>query len=264
MTKDKIGIFSWFGYIMPIEERLRMIKDCGFTGVAIWWEDEEGLTISKKEQIPELVEKLGLHIENIHAPFCSSNDLWSSDESIRREVVNKHIQWIKDCSKFNIPLMVMHISEGFEIKEPNNMGVKSLGEIVEAAEEYGVKVAIENTDDNALIHYILSNLASPSIGLCFDTSHNEIASNRGINLLKLYGNRLFATHISDNDGLKDRHWTPFDGNINWNKIKEDFPKGYNGYLSMEICAGDEDKKSSPEEYMKKAYDRIIKLRDLLF
>lgn len=262
VTKDNIGVFSWFGYIMPLEERLSIIKNSGFNAVAIWWEDEEGDVIIKKEEIPRLVKKAGLFIENIHAPFCDINSLWSENENLRREIVEKHIQWLKDCKEFNIPVMVMHISEDFKVKEPNNIGLESMREIVNAAEECGVKVAIENTDNNALISYILENLNSKSLGLCFDTSHNEISHNNEINLLKNYGDRLFATHISDNDGLKDRHWVPFDGTINWKEFTKDFPKDYKGCFSLEICAGTKDKTLSPEDYMTKAYKRIGNLKNL--
>lgn len=32
----KSGIFSWFGFPIPMEERLRMIKDAGFDSVLLW------------------------------------------------------------------------------------------------------------------------------------------------------------------------------------------------------------------------------------
>lgn len=37
-NKSNIGIFSWFGYVMPMKERLELIKKAGFDGVTIWWE----------------------------------------------------------------------------------------------------------------------------------------------------------------------------------------------------------------------------------
>lgn len=266
MTKDGLhmGIFSWFGFVMPLEQRLKLIKDAGFNSVSIWWEDEEGDWPVKKEDIPRLVKENGLEFENIHAPFSSCNGFWSGDKNLRDSIVKKHIGYIEECSKFHIPLMVMHVTEDFGLKETNSYGIESIKEIVEAGEKNGVKVAIENTDDNFSIHYLLSNIKSPNLGLCFDSSHNTIAMNREINLLKLHGDRLFATHISDSDGLKDRHWLPYDGNIEWKEIKKYFPvDNYNGYLSMEVFVKAEDKHTTPEKFLNIAYERISKLNKYL-
>lgn len=244
MTKDELnlGIFSWFGFIMPLRERLRLIKKVGFKGVSIWWEDEEGDFPVKKEDIPRLVSSYELEFENIHAPFSNCSEFWSDNREVREKIVNKHIQWIKECREFAIPLMVMHVTEDFKLSQPNKYGIDSIEKIAKAAEENNVKVAIENTDNKEFIHYLLSNINSPNLGLCFDSSHNAICLGKEIDLLKLYGHRLFTTHISDNDGIADRHWIPYEGNIDWEKIKESFPlDSYNKYISMEVFTKEEDK-----------------------
>lgn len=260
----QLGIFSWFGFIMPIQERLKLIKEAGFDSTAIWWEDEEGDRIIRKEEFPKLVKDSGLIFENIHAPFLNCNMLWSEDEDLRKTIVKKHVKLIEDCAKYEIPIMVMHVSEGFLLKKPNKLGIKSIQEIIKEAENNNVKIAIENTDNNLFIDFALKNIHSPNLGFCFDSSHNEISRNNDINLLKRYGNRLLALHISDNDGLKDRHWVPYEGNIDWAKIKRDFPmETYKGHLSMEIFTKDEDEIKSPEEFLSKAYKNVCKLRDYL-
>lgn len=266
MTKDKlkIGIFSWFGFVMPLEERLRLIKKTGFNAVSIWWEDEEGDWPIKKENIPRIVKNSGLEIENIHAPFSKCNGFWSKDKNLRDDIVKKHITYIEECKEFNIPIMVMHVTEDFGLKETNSYGIESIEKIVEAGEKNGVRVAIENTDNNFSIHYLLSHIKSSYLGLCFDSSHNTIALNKEINLLKLYGDRLFSTHISDSDGVKDRHWLPYDGSIDWEEIKKYFPvDNYNGYLSMEVFKRGEHGDITPEEFLRRAYERITKLNKYL-
>ncbi|KGI38116.1 sugar phosphate isomerase/epimerase family protein [Clostridium tetani] len=260
----KLGIFSWFGFIMPIQERLKLIKEAGFDSTAIWWEDEEGDRVVKKEEFPKLVKDSGLIFENIHAPFLNCNMLWSEDEDLRKTTVRKHVQLIEDCAKYEIPIMVMHISEGFLLKTPNELGIRSIRQIIKEAENNNVKIAIENTDNNLFIDYALKNIHSPNLGFCFDTSHNEISDRNDINLLKEYRDRLFTLHISDNDGLKDRHWIPYQGNINWAKMKNNFPiETYKGHLSMEVFTKEEDKNKSAEEFLSKAYKNVCKLRSYL-
>ncbi len=33
----KFGIFAWFSYPLPIEDRLQMIKQAGFDATSLWW-----------------------------------------------------------------------------------------------------------------------------------------------------------------------------------------------------------------------------------
>ena len=36
----KYSMFSWFGYFMPFEDRIKVIADAGFDAAMISWEDE--------------------------------------------------------------------------------------------------------------------------------------------------------------------------------------------------------------------------------
>jgi len=54
-TATKIpGIFSWFGYDLPIIERFTAIKNASFTNVSIWLGKEEESV--QKNNLKELVE----------------------------------------------------------------------------------------------------------------------------------------------------------------------------------------------------------------
>ncbi|WP_125154337.1 sugar phosphate isomerase/epimerase family protein [Clostridium rectalis] len=258
-----VGIFSWFGYMMPLPERLKLIKEVGFDSVIIWWEDELGDKVIKKEDMPKMVEDFGLKFENIHAPFCGCNDIWGKDKDAKKKFVENNIRWIEDCKKYNIDTMVMHVTELCKIKKPNDSGLECVEKIVKAAEKNNIKLAIENTDSSFIVNYILSNIHSDNLGLCFDTSHFNICKswfNEYTNLLKLYPNKLFATHISDNDGDNDRHWVPFDGIIEWKEIKDTFPlRSFKESLCLEVVKGEQDKFKNPKEFLEKAYSRISKL-----
>lgn len=256
-NKSNIGIFSWFGYVMPMKERLELIKKAGFDGVTIWWEDETGYNEGKKENFPKLVKENGLVFENIHAPFTNPNFLWSSFEFERQREINKYIEWIEDCARYDIPMMVMHVVEGSNHPEPNKYGIQSIREIVKRAEEFGVKIAVENTFAMSNLPYIFNRIESKNLVMCYDSSHDMLHEN-SLDLLKAYGSRLGATHISDNDGLKDRHWLPGNGNIDWNKIGCSFPtKTYKGYITLEVYPTQEEMQMPPEDFLNKAYQRAL-------
>lgn len=51
----KLGIFSWFGFVMPLRKRLELIKNAGFDVTSLWWEDEEGNPPTRKDEMPRMV-----------------------------------------------------------------------------------------------------------------------------------------------------------------------------------------------------------------
>lgn len=237
----KYGIFSWFGFVMPLSKRLELIKRAGFGSTSLWWEDEEGNYSIKKTHMPKMVSNFGLTLDNIHTPFCNSNDLWSEYFSVRSKIIKQYLTWLEDCAKFNIPIMVMHIMEGDIVPKLNKYGIESISYLTRKAQELNVKIALENTKFADGITFILSEIKSDYLGLCYDSSHARL--NKDEFLLKDFGHRLITCHISDSDGQEDRHWLPGNGEINWKDFYSSFPKeSYSGNLILEVCPTDDEKK----------------------
>lgn len=258
-----LGIFSWFGYVLPFEERIRLIKEAGFTATSIWWEDEDTPWPIKKENMPKLVRNMGLLVENIHVPFNESGALWSEQESVRSRIIQNHLQWLNACANHQIPIMVMHLTEEGNHPAPNAYGLESMLQLVKVAEELGVTIAIENTLRTDNIPYILDKIQSKYLGFCYDSSHYNLTDKQDFHLLDNYGGRLVTTHLSDNDGLKDRHWLPGQGSIDWIKLTNHFPEGYRGCLTLEAYPMHEEHEDSPQRFLQKAYQRVAKVRDLI-
>ena len=93
-------------------------------------------------------------------------------------------------------------------------------------------------------------------------------------MMELYGSRMLCTHIHDNRGVTcpgdidyrdDLHWLPFDGIITWEWVAKNLKAtGYSGPLTLEIgCGRKEYREKSFEEYIKDAYDRAVKLREII-
>ncbi len=254
----KYGIFSWFGFVMPLSERLELIKKAGFDSTCLWWEDEEGAYPVKKTDMPKMVRDFGLSLDNIHTPFCNSNDLWSESLSARSEIVKQYLGWLEDCARFDIPIMVMHIMEGDILPELSSNGIESMSYLVKKAEELRVKIAVENTKFADGVDFILSEIESEYLGLCYDSSHGRLHGCEF--LLKDFGRRLITCHISDNDGEMDRHWLPGNGIIDWKEFCESFPKKhYLGNLMLEVYPTGDEIKGGPAEFLNKAFKSISAL-----
>jgi sugar phosphate isomerase/epimerase len=258
-TKHQLGIFSWFGFVLPLPERLRLIKEAGFQATTLWWEDEYGTYATKKEYMPQMVRDAGLFLENIHVPYNDCDDLWSEHKSTRDAIVNKCIGWLKDCARFHIPIMVMHITDSMRLPSPHQygqFGLDSIGRLLKVGEDLGVVLALENTGREDYIFFVLSELGSDYLGFCYDSSHNRIYGNNRIDLLEKVAHHIITTHLSDNDGIKDRHWIPGEGVIDWPRVASIFSQiQYDKYLTLEVYPTESQLKKTPEYFLAQAYQR---------
>ncbi len=100
--------------------------------------------------------------------------------------------------------------------------------VVEYAREKGVRICIENmpsereSADNHLYGSCALNISSLAeklnCGVCWDTGHANISGYKQSEQLATIGNRLEILHIHDNDGSRDSHLPPFDGNVDWEDV----------------------------------------------
>lgn len=266
VTKHQLGIFSWFGFVLPLPERLRLIKNAGFDATTLWWEDEYGPAAIKKEIMPYMVKESGLILENIHIPYDSCDDLWNEHKPVRNAIVDKYIGWLNDCARYNIPIMVMHLTDSLNLPSPNQYGqhgLECISILTKVAENLGISIAIENTGREDYIHFVLSEIHSKYLGFCYDSSHNRIYSNNDLTLLKKLNHRIITTHLSDNDGCKDCHWLPGEGIIDWEKLMSFFSLDkYQDFLTLEVYPTEQQLRETPETFLSQAYKSAAWIRDL--
>ena len=80
-----------------------------------------------------------------------------------------------------------------------------------------------------------------------------------------FGEKLYYLHLNDNNGEKDQHLIPFNGNINWNKLmKEIFKYNNNIGLTLEVRSSEEIRSNYNErEYLELCYNSLTKLQSIL-
>jgi L-ribulose-5-phosphate 3-epimerase len=90
-----------------------------------------------------------------------------------------------------------------------------------------------NKDYIRLFLDLIDALNHPLFGACWDTGHANEQGLKQQAMVEL-GSRLKAMHINDNDGIRDQHLLPYQGNINWASVVQSLKAiGYEGAFTYE-------------------------------
>lgn len=248
----KYGIFHWFGYVLPIEERFKLIKQSGYDYVMLWWEDEVyPHTFSRKEFI-KMLNYYDLNLDNVHLPFDNVNNLWSEDRTARNNEIKVINNWLNECKDCGAEYVVMHNTQGTNHSFNHSFGYDSHKSIIKEAENIGIKVAFENTQMFSYTDFLLNEINSPNMGFCYDSSHDFVNGGSLGEILNKWKDKLIAVHLSDNDGLCDRHWIPGKGHVQWNNIIDIIKQSDIKSYSMETYPYEEEKSLQPYDFLIKA------------
>ncbi len=260
---------------MAPADQIELYHRTGFEGFFSGW--GELSTFRKK------ADELGMYYQSVHGPFHKAADFWKGGEAAEAAVAEL-IACVEDCARVEVPIMVSHVFIGFDIPgAPNAVGVENYGKVCQRAKELGVQIAFENTEGEEYLAAVmtLSDAYPDTVGFCWDTGH-EMCYNYGKDMLALYGDRLIATHINDNLGVRDfggkitwvddLHLLPFDGIGDWQNAADRLNRcGYDGYLTFELNIGSKPNRHEndkymamePEAYVAEAYNRACRIATLV-
>jgi len=258
IKKKRFGIFIWFGYRIPISERVQLIKECGFETVLHWWDDSflDTEMYTKEEQV-HIIRNQGLYIENAHLQFTDVNKLWF-DTLDGQSVLDSYLSDIDGLAKYEIPVAVIHLTNGQTSPPVSDIGMFRIQKLVEKAEKCGTKIALENVRDTHILCRVLDIIESPMLGLCYDSGHDYIWSPTPYTLLEKFKDRLFAVHLHDNMGQNDDHLAPGTGQINWDIIRTGIENSiYTGSYTLEADSMIIPESRTPQEHLKLYYNSVV-------
>lgn len=264
------------GFDVPTEKQIRLIKKAGFDG---FFTETESLENLKK--YASVAKEENLIYQSIHAPFGKMHVMWEGTEEEAEEVTDELKKCVDLCEEVGVELLVCHVIIGMERCTPNDEGAERFRRFCLYAKEKGVRIAFENTEGEEYLAAVLEKCRDLSnVGFCFDSGH-EMCYNFSRDMLGLYGDRLFATHLNDNLGMKDTavktwyddlHLLPFDGIADWKNVAERLKKSTCPQcLTFEITvtgkpernAHDKYKNMTFSEYTAEAYKRAEKFKNFL-
>ena len=256
----KLGVFLWFGYRIPIPERVRIIRETGFETVLHWWDDSfievEGFT---REEQAGLIRDAGLSIENAHLQYDQVNNIWL-DTNDGKAIFERYLSDIDGLAKYEIPVAVFHHSSGNTPPPISDIGMYRFQKLVERGEKRGVRIAVENVRNPHILNHILDEINSPMLGLCYDSGHDLIWSPRPYELLDKYSDRIFAVHLHDNMGHDDDHLAPGTGKINWDIVLAGIARSsYVGSYTLESDSQEIPPSRTPQEHLKMHFESVAVL-----
>ena len=273
MYKQKLCLGIMASLPETPEEQVKLIKAAGFEGVFAEWSAPGCL-----DSVVKVIKEEGLIFQSVHAPFGRSADMWCEDEENAEVAVNELIACLDDCKKLGAPIMLVHAFIGFTEHNPTPRGVERVANVVKAAEDWGVKIAFENTEGEEYLDTLMEAFKdNETVGFCWDTGH-EMCYNRHRDMLSSYGHRLIATHINDNLGISradgeifwtdDLHLLPFDGIADWDDIAARLDRcGFTDIMTFELTVkskpsrfeNDKYAAMSSKQYLAEAYSRACRV-----
>lgn len=203
------------------------------------------------------LKKANITVDNFHAPFKGQNCIWEASEA-GDEMLTRFLESVDICVKYGVKLMVAHVSNGRPMPPISKVGLDRFDRFMAYAKEKGVTIAYESHRYVENVRYIMERY--PEAGFCLDNGHED-AFTPGIRYMPMWGHRLVATHISDNEyvGDSDMHMLPFDGHIDFEQTAREIAAcGYDGTLMLEVKPDNHEryKDISVKEYYAKAAESI--------
>jgi len=261
-----LGATTWtFSWAPPYDEALKSIAKLGLKGaeLTIWSDDflRDYYTPETNKHLRSLIDDLGLTLTNV---FCIPVGIGSTDAKQRASSVDQFKRVLDVAGQLGTDKVIALPPNPFDIDIPVLLGkatsqewsvefpegvdwkqnwvdmVDVLRQFAEACEDRNMQVALE-PHPHRMMHNaagmlrIIDQIESKAIGLNLDPSH-LFPSGELPNMVAYQVNeRIFHTHISDNDGQTNAHWRPGKGKIDWRAFLIALKNiGYNGPLSLEL------------------------------
>jgi len=240
------------------EESIKQIKKAGFRKVFISWiYNSWG---EEQERIYNLIKANGLEIIFAHVgykDFYIFNKLWDEGEE-GDKLVDSLVKDLEILKNHNINSAVVHLHTNDRVVI-SEIGLIRWKKIIKEAERIGIVVAIENLRYVDLLEYLIDNIPSENLKICYDAGHDHCHSKDTFNF-EMYGEKIVLNHLHDNDGTKDLHLIPYHGDIDWDRTLKNLKNcNKNLTLTAEVYYRFGYKICSPRKFYKQVFKTMKKL-----
>ncbi len=245
---------------LPPVEAIRRLAEVGWPALELSTEHlvqvaEADEPERMADEVRGVVEELDIAMPQAHL-FLSANVATAEDEARERDVTTVMRQ-IDLCERMGVRVGVIHPGGDRPALLQDELlerarRVESFARLADHAQQHGFSLAVEDMTDAARggrsalgqrrfgaiipeLHELIDAVGAPNMGICLDVGHANVQGVPMDEAVRQCRDRLIATHIQDNDGLRDQHLAPFRGTIDWDSgmaaLRE---SAYDGIFNLEI------------------------------
>lgn len=234
----KVGITSYA--FEHTDERFAKLRASGLEAVELCLSNNPKIDFKDFQRMARNNDVL---LWSCHLPFRPFDEMDISilDSTTRKRALAYLTEIIKKCADIGIDKFVIHpstpIPKNADRNEHKLCSMEMLDKLADIAYHNGAVIAAENMTPFCLGNSAEELLEMISINnklrVCFDVNH--LLLNTHEEFLQKLHDKIVTVHISDYDFVKERHWFPGKGKINWPKLYSLLKEyGYNGVLLHEL------------------------------
>lgn len=172
----------------------------------------------------EMLDRTGKKAPTYHCPYGGEYDISLLDESARHRAVRLLINLFPEAEALGASILVVHASPSVIPADERHFRIaqvkRSLWEFLSVLQHRKIRMAVELLPRGCIgntvaeLFTVLEELPD-EFGVCLDVNH-MMANIDGLpEAVRQLGTRLYHLHVSDYDGIDERHWLPGDGKIDW-------------------------------------------------
>ena len=189
-------------------------------------------------EIRRLSELYGMEM-TYHAP---QGNLWDFGVLPFETAVDRLRECVDRTVSIRAKYMTFHL--GIVVGEGREDAIRQGGDVILTvlpdAEKAGICLCVENVFDNCSVatvsdcDILVEQLNTPLVKFTLDTGHGNLCGCLH-ELVETFPERLVFAHLHDNNGIKDQHFVPGRGTIDWRRLIGDLDRtGYSGPLNFEL------------------------------
>ncbi len=171
-----------------------------------------------------------VEISSVHLPYMGGGKSWDPsaiDENLRQDVSRRLQKMIRDNADLMAPEATLHCSNEPPLEEhPVRLDQvsRTIEELMPLAEELNFSINVEYLPRRCVgncpeeLQNIVSRFGKDNVGICMDVNHVMSRYAELPEIISTLAPWIKAFHLSDFDGIDEKHWFPGQGIINWSQV----------------------------------------------
>ncbi len=254
MIKEDLSVF----------EKFKLVRDLGFDGVEL-----DSPNDLDEQEILDARDESGIEIPGVVNSAHWKKPLSDPDPSVRTECTESMIHALHKCKLYGgttVLLVPAVVNENVRYDEAWERSTEEIKKMLPAAEETGIKIAIENVWNNFLISPMeaaqyIDQFDNEMIGWYFDVG-NVVRYGWPDQWVHILGKRILKIDVKEYSRTKQKEegiWEGFkvklgEGDSDWAKVNQALKEvGYSGWGSAEVPGGDRERLKEISERMDRVY-----------